>query len=317
MNKKDQFSKYSKNLDLVLTSFNRQIRIVDKYADGNYICPIGFTNHSIQGLSNTYDDELTIEHAPPQALGGKAICLVRKDLNNKSGLNNDIALIKYLEAIQFNRGDIPIISQMDLNLPRLKSPKVKFHIDSENRLNFVFKNITLKNQISESDFKKGYQFKFEFKLQGLNQSIKNLLLKIAYLHAFRSIGYCLLFGPKTDFNNHYEKVREEILNDKQEIIPFVFEISKIKNFEGVAFITAPKEYASIIVSYSLTLNGITDYVTVMLPAPDSRGFNPINQLKEQGKMDFKFQPLPTIEFWKSREEAIYFHKFWEHFNGIV
>lgn len=317
MNKKDQFSKYSKNLDLVLSSFNSQIRIVDKYAEGNYICPIGFTNHSIQGLSNTYDDELTIEHAPPQALGGKATCLVRKDLNNKSGLNNDIALIKYLEAIQFNRGDIPIMSQMDLNLPRLKSPKVKFHIDSENRLNFVFKNITLKNQISESDFKNGYQFKFEFKLQGLNQSIKNLFLKIAYLHAFKSIGYCLLFDPKTDFNNHYEKVREQILNDKHEIIPFAFEISKLKNFEGVAIITSPKEYASIIVSYPLTLNGITDYVTVMLPAPDSRGFNPIIQLKEKGNVDCKFEILPKIEFWKTKGEAIYFHQLWKNLNGFV
>ncbi|MBN7799505.1 hypothetical protein J0A67_01465 [Algoriphagus aestuariicola] len=317
MNKKDQFLKYSKNLELVLSSFNKPVRLVNKHTEGNYICPIGFTNHSIEGLNETYSDQLSIEHAPPRSLGGKAICLVRKDLNNKSGHENDKALIRYIETTQFKRGESTIMTRMNLNLPRLKSPKAKFHIDSENRLNFIFNNITLKDHIGESDLKNDYQFKFEFKLQEINQAIKNILLKIAYLHAFKSIGYILCFGPKEIYNKNYKKVREQILNSDKEIIPIVFEISRVKKFDGVAIITDPKEFASIIVSYPLTLNGITDYVSVMLPAPDSRGFSALELIKKQGNLDFKFQTLPQIEIWKNKESAIYFYNFWKHYNGIV
>lgn len=200
MNKKDQFLKFSKNLEFVLSSFNPKIELITKHENGNYICPIGFTNHSIDCLENTSSNQLTIEHAPPKSVDGKPTCLVRKDINNKSGYLNDKALINYFESLQFNRKEKPIIAKMFLDLPRLKTPKIKFFVDSNDQLNFVFDKIRLDEHFTNESFKEDYSFKFEFSLQNLTQTVKNLFLKIAYLHAFKCIGYILLFGPKNVIN---------------------------------------------------------------------------------------------------------------------
>tara|TARA_R110002020_G_scaffold454356_1_gene669752 strand:+ start:605 stop:1573 length:969 start_codon:yes stop_codon:yes gene_type:complete len=318
MNKAFQFHAFSKNLDLVLKASNPKIHIKPWFEEGNYICPIGFTLHSLKGLSDEFDDQLTIEHAPPKSMGGKACCLVRKDINNKSGHTSDKMLLDFLKGLRFNYGEGPILSKLFMGLPRMKSPLALFQVDKNQRLNFTILSSDLESRLHPDFFKSGFSMQMQFKIQEMNQQIKCLLLKIAYLHAFKQLGYSLLLD-KRGGNPHYKQVREQILNPDKDIFPIVLEIVREKKLEGVAIITHPKKVACLIVGYKLVLEGTDFWVNVFLPAPDSRGFKALefitDELKKKPRVNITYQQIGDFDISGGIKNAKYFYHFWDKHRG--
>jgi len=317
MNKEYQFNLFSKNLDHVLKAHNLAIQIEPQLEVERYICPIGFSIHSIEGLSDEFDDQLTIEHAPPKSVGGKACCLVRRDINNASGHLADKLLFEFLKGMCFKSGEAGILSKLMLGLPRLKSPRAIFIYDEKKGLQFYLKGIDLINQMDVSQLSEGFQFKFEFQIQGMNLEIKCLLLKIAYLKAFKALGYGLLFNGQGK-NIQFERVREQILNPSEEKIPILFNLKKEAALDGVAIITEPIEVAAILVGFKLKFGACEFWAHVFLPAPDARGFSGIEYLKEEleGKpmVNLTYQGFGRIDL-SQYKGASYFNDFWVKHRG--
>ncbi|RNL51873.1 hypothetical protein D7004_13730 [Pedobacter jejuensis] len=67
------FNAFSKNLRNNFQRFGLRLQSGDtEIMDALYVCPISLRCYTIEGLKNR---ELTLEHVPPESLGGKGIIL--------------------------------------------------------------------------------------------------------------------------------------------------------------------------------------------------------------------------------------------------
>ena len=316
------FQKFSANLENLFQNFqNVKVKLPE---GGGYLCPVAFTMHNVDGTNDEYQDQLTIEHIPPKAFGGKPVCLVRKDLNSKAGHTIDKALMDKIRANLFTKGKATIRGKLELNIPNLQHISTDITIHSGDKPDIVFnpgeKNMALlKTHVFDKGLWHGLKMNMTFTLPGKNQDNRVAYLKYAYLLAFSKVGYSLLFGPRYLENPHYHKVRQQIMAPKEEIIPFVPVFKNVgPRIDGLGVVVEPEEMKSLFVTFPLTWQKHTDYYTVFLPAPDDRGFTAYdymdNERKIRDSFDFKFQEIPRFEYWKSRENAIMFHQVWKDLN---
>lgn len=316
------FQKYSTNLENLFQNW-RNVR-VELPEGGGYVCPVGFTMHNLDGVRDCFDDQLTIEHIPPEAFSGKPICLVRKDLNSQAGHSIDKALIEKTNAQLFLQGKAAVKGSLEFNLPELKHVTTEITIHPGETTDIVFDTGEKNFKLFQTRILQKYRWdelkmNMKFSLPGKNQDNRVAFLKYAYLLAFSKVGYALLFGPKSITNPHYHKIRQQIMAPKENIISFVPIFKNVgPRISGLGIVTAPEEMKSLFVTFPLTLKGHTDFFTVFLPAPDDRGFTVYDYIEKERNtcesFDFQFQEVQTFEFWKSREQAIMFHQAWKGLN---
>ena len=157
--------------------------------DRLYVCPISLKCYTIDSLKN---GNLSLEHIPPQSLGGKGILLTSKKENNQDGYTSDKELLSFFKSENFknNGGEINVsINSEHFNLKgitakltiegRETKPIVKLTSSTQN-----IKALDFKGLFQEWD---GSSFSLNWK-QHLNIN-KRALLKCAYLTAFSKIGY--------------------------------------------------------------------------------------------------------------------------------
>lgn len=317
------FEKFSANLEHLFQNWqNTEIILPD---GGGYVCPIGFTMHSKEGLLDSFNDQLTIEHIPPDSLGGKPICLVRKDINSKSGHTIDKVLLNQKKSELFLKGQAAVKGKLIFNLPQFKyiSTDIKVLKEKSTTISFNPGKKNMERLISKV-FEKGEWeeliMKLKFTLPKKNHEIRVAFLKYAYLLAFSKVGYALMFGPSKLINPHFDKVRQQIMNMDDNIIPFV-PIFKNEGpeIEGLGIVTEPVEIKSLFVRFPLALNGNTDFYTVFLPAPDDTGFTSYKYIEslstKKENLTFKYDEIKSYNFWESKDKAILFHQIWRGLNN--
>lgn len=324
--KKDAlFLRFSTNLSLFFQNF-KTCRI-DLPESGGYICPIGFSMHSVDDLLEGSANQLTLEHSPPDSLDGKAICLVRKDINSTTGHSIDKKIFDWIQAKGFKEGKIGIRGIVNLGLPKLKNISGDISIAKEHgevliTVNPGDKNFKLlKKEVFDKGIWDGQQFKVELKFQEkIGHSQKAAFLKYAYLLAFSKVGYSLLFGPKWLVNPHFEKVRRQIINPNENIIQDIPVIlNKGPRIDGLGIVTDPEELRSLFVTFPVSYKGLKYYYTVILPAPDDGGFSSypvwIKKLSSKENFDFQFEEIRPFDFSKSPKDAIWFHSLLREYLG--
>lgn len=67
-----------------------------------YVCPLCLRGFGVAALET---NALTLEHAPPESIGGRAVCLTCSDCNHWSGSEIDHHMLNAERAIAFNRGE--------------------------------------------------------------------------------------------------------------------------------------------------------------------------------------------------------------------
>lgn len=323
--KKALFEKFSNNLKMLFENFEQdEIHLPE---GGGYICPLGMTMHTKEGLNDEFQDQLTEEHSPPESMGGQVICLVRKDLNSTAGHTIDKELLNYLKFNNITTGHSEYPCAIKFGLPELNHINAEFSVEKKENVTLNIKtgahNLKkIEKNVIDNEIFDGLSFELHFKAPNKNnKGLQSQFLRIAYLLAFSKLGYALIFGPKDLINQHYAQVRRQILNPELEIIPFVpiFK-NQLPVIEGVGIITKPEEMKSIFVTFPLKVGEKTDYYSVLLPAPDETGFIAYNYVKNDLtiKQNLSIQYFDTFDFDFSRtpEDAIYFHLIWEHLNQI-
>ena len=93
------FRQFSENLDYVQAN-NGIVRFVPEIK-GGYACPTCCEVFFEKDLSPQLPLYLTLEHVPPESMGGKGMTLTCNKCNSKSGSDLDKVLLTYLEELDF------------------------------------------------------------------------------------------------------------------------------------------------------------------------------------------------------------------------
>lgn len=206
----------SKQIEAIpfVTSDGVEFRIADAY-----ICPL------CQHIYAIAHEALTLEHVPPESVGGKPILVTCKTCNNTQGKDLDVYLMNELE-ISHNLKHldaIPQKSRISFNGVEIngqttfsKSEGFKFMISPDNNNPIEFEGFMKEAR----NAKEGCEIKLTANITNRKRNIDlaNIaLLKSAYLMAFQELGYMYVLNPCTN------AVREQILNPKQQLIsaPYV------------------------------------------------------------------------------------------------
>ncbi|MFD2164202.1 HNH endonuclease [Paradesertivirga mongoliensis] len=286
-NKKEKiFELFSQNLAWVKEhpsiSFNPDF-------EKGYVCPLCFDAFFEKDLAHSAPNPLTIEHIPPESLGGKPLVLTCKNCNSKSGHELDAHLLKHLleedahallpssktkATFELNGNKVNGVVEVD------DKGEIKFdlqpqrsHPDQSRRfMKDLLPPQTIYNPIFNSDnlFESGVttaKFRVSLSKYSKERRAEVALLRIAYLKAFSTLGNGFYINPGL------YKVREQILNPDKEILPKVFWIhfDFPKELEGINIISLPKELRCYLVIFTLKTQSLARRFAIALPGPTDPG----------------------------------------------
>lgn len=239
-----------------------------------YVCPFCLNTFTSNDL-----EELSEEHAPQHALGGRKIAITCKKCNNGYGGNIDNDLIRFVDWYEFGQ----------------KTPGIKFPYEIEKGLiGSIYYNdqgsliFNLDRRYCEPE--KYAQFIKEYgkgkiiygkinRPQYKVPSAASGLYKTAYIILFKYTGYNFLF------NDHYQPLRDKIENPDK-IFPRLYTPTAPVGIKDGVFICFEDNFKGFFVV--LTLKGIKEHrFTVLLPSP-SYSFQ---QAEEFAKTIEKNQPI--------------------------
>jgi len=263
------------------------------YEEDTYVCPICLDKFSVEDLKSSSKKMLTLEDAPPKALGGHSNTLTCKKCNSEAGHKIDCHLNKRL---------------VELNVR-------SFLPNTSSKAKFTYNGITVNGQLqveNDGEITVKHNEKFN-EPKGLKQYIESTkkdnvidlefapssvdthrlevaLLKTAYMLAFEKFGYALILDKS------YDIVREQIKNPEKYIYPMGFwtkQSSFRKIHEGVHVIdsgefngffaiftleTGPSKY--MFGAYLPVSDMITDVVILKLRGQEAGFALPLKSLKQ-------------------------------------
>lgn len=294
--KKALFDKFSANLKHVIKGRNLQEILPRDFPTEAYICPLSLKWYDREGLRDIYSDQLTLEHSPPKALGGSVVALTAKDLNSKSGYSLDINLQRFIANKEFNQGISALKTKVKVN--NSISMDISFFKKDPPEVTFSTKTFHQGAQKFVDLMKDQGKIDVKFNIPN-PQQIDISLLRIAYLMAFNTFGYALIFN-KGGLNPHYHLVRDQLINPERKILPKI--IAFQDNFDdellGVNIITEPLKFRSILAIFDLKTERTNHRYGVFLPAIDAYGFQSFehfSELKKTGdRLNFQMQPFSNF-----------------------
>lgn len=291
------FALYAQNWSIVRRSaYLQKEKIPD--IDDAFMCPLCFRIFMRQALLEP--EVLTLEHVPPEALGGKNAdaILLCKECNNKAGTQLDSQLQTmlnsrdFLEMIPGASAEGKYTFFNDVSVPATISiPEVgALNIDAQSKRSNP-KNLARVNSFLDAlDQYQSFSWQFSIKT-GNTLSAEINLLRIAYLMAFRLFGYGYVMHPNS------LAVREQIRNPKQEILPRAWVLHHItfnEKLVGVNVIDIPRELRSFLVIFELKSRLRRHQCAVILPRLDTTGLDIYSWLQSQDGKQISFTHKPII-----------------------
>ena len=189
-----------------------------------YPCPICARGFDRDALDRRL---LTLEHVPPQSMGGKPVCLTCKECNNTAGHAFEFApaqlqkVIKLAEALGQGKGKFegPLTMTVDGHAVRgsatIDEGGVKFRVIEENNspADLAAQHRHMQKLVEEGSTGIEYKLSTTFKATPRQVFLSNL--RAAFLSAFAILGYRYALHPSLEI------VRRQILEPEKEIIPQV------------------------------------------------------------------------------------------------
>lgn len=263
------FDLFAADLFKTLSKHNHLVEIpeITSYQD-LYFCPLSLCFYQKDHIGT---GQLTIEHVPPQSLGGKPLVLTSREINNNDGRTVDKELLDYFRFRNYclGRGTYPVsISSEDLNIIGINAEisyskeKNKFSVISHR------KNIEALNH--KGFFTKWDGTKTHFTCEFPSKLNKKSLLKVAYLTAFRYLKYDLIFNKKGFKYQTYGAIVDSLkCEDSVQEFPVLYTAGHAL-FEDliVGIINDPIELRAIFVNLTFSLEGSDYKCTVFLPHSD-------------------------------------------------
>lgn len=189
--------------------------------DEIYFCPICKRGFNTDALELHY---LTLEDVPPKALGGRPIILTCKDCNNTAGHTVDAAAAnrekqdQFIQTLVGGRSGFGGRAKLEIggktiNIDLHNEGEVKtLKVIAENDPKRVKETREYLDQLADENRWEGEEFKITAATTYHARLARVSELRTAFLAATAAFGYRYAFDPSLD------RVREQILKPKEEIL---------------------------------------------------------------------------------------------------
>jgi len=307
------FNRYAQNWEIIKQHINPKLQpdLTDVF-----LCPICFERRAYLREA-IYEDLLSLEHIPPEKLGGQVRTLTCKECNNRAGTELDRHFILEQNFKEFAMG-VPG-SSYDAKYSFNDSPKIDATIVRPNPETWQIvgdpkrTNPRSLEEVSEI-------IRNVLQTEGLNVTLSFRLykkgrpeiahLRTAYLWAFSVYGYCFLF------NENSKTICKQINNPDEDILPTlgIFpEVGFPDEALGLNIIYEPKNLRAYLVVFDIvTARNTKSRYGVILPHPYPDGLNIYQRLLDRDKTsiqlklktvdkDFDFiqkAPFSSLEVWR-------------------
>lgn len=284
MNKTHLFNRFSSHLQNTLNRYSLMIKARDVVLSKDYyLCPISLKLFSVESIKS---GTLTLEHVPPESLGGKGLVLVDKEINNKDGHTSDKDLLLFFQTKTFLEHGGELEARISAEMLGMHGVTAQFALKRDAQLESGEAKVqvtTSAKNIKAMEYKgmfsnwDGLSFKVSGKMS--KKVNAKLMLKCAYLTVFSRIGYDLLFG-KTGFKDGTYGVLIKALNNQNDHFPLIgFGYHAPLEKSNVGVINEPKDYRSLFVNLSFKLNDHVYKYVIFLPHPDEENLDCLNRIK--------------------------------------
>ncbi len=265
------FNIYSKNFSFVKKHPNIKI---EPDLDNIYVCPFCFNIFTEEQIFSKGNSFMTLEHLPPEKLGGKKTTMTCKQCNNTAGSNLDSNLINKLSTENFLGGNEESLVNTKIVINDIVSINgyAKFQKDKNLQLIGIPDNTDPSEYKKLENIKKDEILTFTIQFSGgfKKGHPEASILRIAYLWGFSVFGYGFLI------NSSFPIIRYQIKNPTEKVLPnwgIIGNFNVPNEFLGINLITAPIEVRSFCVVFDLEINNIKKRYGVLLPGYSDPGIN--------------------------------------------
>lgn len=264
------YKKYVTNLNLLVDN-----NLISSKKD-HFICPLCLKEYSKSYIDK--DDFLTLEDAPPKALGGKANILTCKKCNNEAGTKIDFHLAERFKELD-NKMFLPN-SEFKV---RTKIDGVTLNttlsIDDEGIMSIFHSlknnNPTVLNEIMRK-VGKDQLIDFNFlKTKVIPENLEYSILKTAYLILFEKTGYALIL------DECYDIVREQISDPSKRIYPENFWGHNLPKLNPGLYFVMNKGLESVLVVFDLITDKNKRSFMASLPLANTDLVKIISKINEE------------------------------------
>lgn len=272
-----------------------------------YICPLCLKSFNIALLGEEENSLITLEHIPPENLGGKPIILTCKKCNSVCGHDLDVYLRNEMEHRERNYFDAPkghfvklSHEGIDVNAIIKKDEDDIININIKKSLNppdIVDRFVESTNASADDLHING-----KVKLGSHRRKVEVVdvaILKSAYLYAFYRLGY------KYILSTNLQAIREQILNPDKEILPphyLLLNENKIPNqvLDDIYAATLDGERILVVIlTLKLPSSGYRHRFATILPMPHKKDLELYKRLMNihttKGTVEFQFLGNARIE----------------------
>ena len=279
----------------------------DDMGKGSYICPLCLRIFNVGQLGEQVNSYITIEHVPPENLGGKPIVLTCKDCNSTCGHDLDVYLrneIEHHERAYFNgsKGHFSKYSHGGVEVNAItnedKDGTVNISIERKRNSPIVFDtfiesvdasadDLHIDGRLILGDHKRDYQM------------ANVAMLKSAYLYAFYKLGSKYILSTKLN------AIRKQIHNPHEDILPpyyLLFNEDHIPNNmpDDIYIFTLDGERSLVaILTLKLSTSNYLHRIATLLPLPDQEDLEIYNRLKNihttKGNIEVEYIGIARLE----------------------
>lgn len=310
------FNLHSQNLSLIKKFSNINIQ---PDIDDSFVCPLCFRIFPRASLD--VSQILTLEHVPPEAFGGKDAkgILLCGECNHNSGTKLDRQIQIKLETDDFLSAVPGAVVEGRYSIGPNPAFVATIRIPEQN-------TIQIEGDAKRSNPKeKDKEIEYITSLDGTqelagkiyfsagNRHLADIgLLRVAYLMAFRTFGYGLIFHP------NMVQVQKQIKDPQAEILPRSWMLTNIDFHQsplGINVIREPEEFRCFLVVFDLASKLKTTRHIVALPNVGQPGlsiYDWLNQQKVNGR-NITFEGtniLEHIDLLTKPNHCFVAHTFW-------
>lgn len=309
--REDMFDLYSDNFSIVRGFIKLNVNLPQIPL---YVCPLCLWGYPKEVLDSS--DELTLEHIIPEKMGGKnaTTILTCKICNNSSGVLEG----KFIESevtknamSGINGSSTRVEYSVEINENTIRLP-FTYRIDGDTHvLEGIKKQTNFKalEKLNEYGIEKIQEFNLTFNIENRRHGNPAIaLLKIAYLMLFRVFGYGAIFTPNMN------KIREQIISPKEQIINFKFiDGSKLPDkCLGILFVNSPPEKQCILVTFELEIGKVQKRYSIVLPNTENPGLKIYNNLQDGEKINMKYTHVtPDLAFLNDPMGVLFAREYWQ------
>lgn len=305
MDKYNLFNHYSRDMANIQGLFH--MPLTGEIEEPYMACPLC---HACFIKGDIDQGDLTLEHVPPQSLGGKGILLTCKECNNNYGSSLDAPLLEIIGAKDAlsGRGDDRVSGELQVDGKRIA---IEFRKNRGNVGEFyVIPKATDSRNIAAmyNRFNSvSRPVEISFQLKSLRSTMSLVaLLRHAFLYGFTHFGYSFLVNP------NIEKVLQQIKQPMAEFFPLSaikFDVDLPDDCLGINIVTNSESRQCLGVCFDITKNKNSNYrVIVLFPGPAPEDWTQFGTFTEE-KAKLRFG-MYTINHEAKLKQVPLFHHFW-------